>query len=551
MKGLLDTVEALPASKPLFMAQSKVITVGQIRKTATAICAGLSRPGPLFLHTASAAAFVAGLLAASRKGFSVRFPAHLQARYLHEIGADLGTVMTDQAIESTSALPIVLCDDEEAATSDRTSPDLDLIFYTSGVTGTPKKVLKKISQLESEALVLDELWGARAGQTIATVSHQHIYGMLFRIFWPVLSGRLSQDRATDYWEILFGMLSAETTLVTSPAHLTRLPENIGISSIPDLIFSAGAPLSLAAAQNALQRLGTVPIEVLGSTETGGIGWRQQRGENTLWTPLPGVRVCAGEGSILQVRSPFVSGDGPVATGDSVECVGEHFRLNGRADRIVKIDGKRVSLGRVEAALIAQIFIEAAAAIDLPSRKGALGAIVTLTAEGEAALVQHGAFRLTRSLRIALAPLLEPAERPKHWRFAPIPVNAQGKPLQSMLRACFEKHMPGEGRIISQQGSVAEIELSLPPSLVWFQGHFPGQPVLPGIAQVHLAAQWAECLWDWRPDGANLSQLKFRQIIRPGDTVRLKLTRDATDRRLSFAYQMDDVVASQGIIGGHA
>ncbi len=55
-------------------------------------------------------------------------------------------------------------------------------------------------------------------------------------------------------------------------------------------------------------------------------------------------------------------------------------------------------------------------------------------------------------------------------------------------------------------------MTLTPDLIWFRGHFPDQPVLPGIAQVHMAAQWAERLWDWKPAGANLSQLKFRRIL---------------------------------------
>lgn len=94
-------------------------------------------------------------------------------------------------------------------------------------------------------------------------------------------------------------------------------------------------------------------------------------------------------------------------------------------------------------------------------------------------------------------------------------------------------------------------MSLEPEWIWFKGHFPERPVLPGIAQVHLASQWAEHLWSWRPNGANLAQLKFRQILQPGDEVRLKLSRDAAQERLTFAYRLGDIVASQGIVGGAA
>ncbi len=548
MKGLLDTVATLPSGKPLFATGSSAITAGAIRKTATEIGARVSGKGTLFLHTESAALFVAGLLAASRRKLTVFLPAHLQPHYLNEIGVGYGTLLTDQDVNIATATPIALASEEEPPT-DASTHDLDLIFFTSGVTGTPKQVLKNITQLDDEARILEQLWGSRAGRTFATVSHQHIYGMLFRVFWPASSGRVSQDRSAEYWESLSGKLPASTTLITSPAHLTRLPNTeVLAGSVPGLIFSAGVPLSFEAAHQASQKLGSFPIEVLGSTETGGIGWRQQERKDALWTPLPGVHIEADEDGSMRVVSPLAGSGQAIATGDAVECVGAQFRLKGRVDRIVKIDGKRVSLNRVEKALLAQPIVSAAAVVDLPARKGQLAAIVELNANGKAALTKEGAFRLSRRLRIALAPLLEPGERPKHWRFDTIPANPQGKRVLASLRSCFAEQ-EFDGTIVARSDENAEIELALSPDLIWFEGHFPGQPVMPGIAQVHLAAQWSARIWNWKPQTANLSQLKFRQILRPGDEVRLKLARDMERQRLIFSYEIGEVVASQGIIGG--
>ena len=119
--------------------------------------------------------------------------------------------------------------------------------------------------------------------------------------------------------------------------------------------------------------------------------------------------------------------------------------------------------------------------------------------------------------------LERAERPKHWLFAPIPLDRQGKRVQALLRAKFARQGDsafGRVHLAALHGDKAEMAIELPPELIWFEGHFPGQPILPGIAQVHIAAQWAECLWGWAPTGADLSQMKFRHVIRPGDMVRL-------------------------------
>jgi acyl-CoA synthetase (AMP-forming)/AMP-acid ligase II/3-hydroxymyristoyl/3-hydroxydecanoyl-(acyl carrier protein) dehydratase len=549
MTGLLDSVAALPSGKPLFATGTGFVTAGQIRKTATAIGARFRGDSTVFLHTASAALFVAGLLAASRKRLPVCFPAHLQPHYLGEIGVGTGILLTDMNVAIATAIPISLAHEEEAPAPNAQAEDLHLIFFTSGVTGAPKKVPKRISQLDREAQTLEQVWGKQAGHTFATVSHQHIYGMLFRIFWPLAGGRVSQDISAEYWESLSGKLSAQTTLISSPAHLTRLPgAEVLKEARPGQIFSAGALLPFAAAQETRHRLGSVPIEVLGSTETGGIGWRQQAYEGALWTPLPGVDVTAREDGAMMVTSPFIAGDLAMATGDSVECMGTQFRLGSRVDRVVKIDGRRVSLNRVEDALLTLPGVMAAAAVDLPSRKGGLGAIVELGTEGKAALHKMGAFRLSRHLRAALAQHLEPGERPKHWRFEAIPTNAQGKRVRTSLRALFDRQPP-EGIVVARSEESAEISLALPPNMIWFAGHFPGQPVLPGIVQVHLAAQWAAYLWDWKPQTANLSQLKFRQILRPKDRADLLLTRDMTRQRLVFAYRIENIVASQGVIGG--
>jgi acyl-coenzyme A synthetase/AMP-(fatty) acid ligase/3-hydroxymyristoyl/3-hydroxydecanoyl-(acyl carrier protein) dehydratase len=410
-------------------------------------------------------------------------------------------------------------------------------------------VPKKIEQLDAEVAVLEELWPNGAQRVFATVSHQHIYGMLFRIFWPVLSGGISSDKPAEYWEQLANKLSPGSTLISGPAHLTRIPAaDTFARASPGMIFTSGSPLPFAAAQSARDRFGSLPVEVLGSTETGGIAWRRQDREDVLWTPFPPVNTASDIDGRLSVRSPFAGSEAVVFTGDIAEHFGTRFRLRGRGDRIAKIDGKRVSLARVEEELLAHSFVDNVAAIDLPARKGALGAIVQLSGAGRLVLVEKGAFRLSRDLRRALAARLEPAERPKHWLFGAIPMDRQGKRVQSALRALFEFVSPqtlGHGSVLDTGADKAEIRIDLAPDMIWFEGHFPGQPVLAGIAQVHMATLWSERLWGWKPSGGSLSQVKFRHILKPGDVVLLRLQRQP--HRLKYSYQLDDVIASEGTI----
>jgi hypothetical protein len=547
MSALLNAVCMAEPGALLFAGKRGPITAGQVRRTAMDVAVQLPDGQPVFLHTQSAALFVSGLLAAAMRGATVYCPAHVQPDYLREIGADRGIVLTDEAVTLATVLPLQLARD--TGRLDIIPGDLQLNFYTSGTTAAPKLVPKAIAQLDLEAQKLHTLWSAQAGPVYATVSHQHIYGMLFRIFWPVISQRVSADCAAETWEMLSGKL-AGATLVSSPAHLTRIPAGFEAAT-PAQIFSSGAPLPLPAALSAREQFGSLPIEVLGSTETGGIAWRRQNSAAALWTPFADVGIAADDDGRLVVTSA-VAGSTPVLTGDLVEKSGDQFRLKGRGDVVAKIDGNRVSLPRVEEALLSLPQIAAAAVVDLPQRKGALGAIVELTPQGTAALQDLGAFRLSRKLREHLVGRMEPRERPKHWLFAPIPLDRQGKRVQAVLRAKFQPH--GEaamGTLLAAavDSDMAELSLELQPGMTWFGGHFPGEPVLPGIAQTHIAVLWAECLWGFCPRGANLSQVKFRRIMRPGTIAVLRLGRDIDRGRLSFSYEANGIIASEGKIGG--
>ena len=55
-----------------------------------------------------------------------------------------------------------------------------LYFYTSGSTGQPKKIPRSLQQLFNEVCGLDASFDLpEQAIAIATVSHQHIYGLLF------------------------------------------------------------------------------------------------------------------------------------------------------------------------------------------------------------------------------------------------------------------------------------------------------------------------------------------------------------------------------------
>ena len=65
-------------------------------------------------------------------------------------------------------------------------------------------------------------------------------------------------------------------------------------------------------------------------------------------------------------------------------------------------------------------------------------------------------------------------------------------------------------------------LAVGPEMVFFQGHFPGDPVLPGIAQLHWAVGVAMSLFRFGEVPCEIKRLKFRNIIRPSSVLELVL-----------------------------
>lgn len=549
MKGLISTLLGLDARTPLFRRGAHWIHVGQVRKAAALAAQRLAgREGDLFVHTQSCANLVAGILAGALLHRRIVLPAHAQGPYLAEIGCAPDAVLEDAAFEAG-----LQADDSQAAFAGITENPA-IRFFTSGTTGHPKHVDTQLVQLELQVEALEQIWGGQIGHVRGTVSHQHIYGLLFRVLWPLMAGRQADDEMALYWEHLQADLGPDVTLISSPAHLTRVPASMATrQNRPRSVFSSGQALAFEAVKACTLAFGEAPIEVLGSTETGGIAWRRQVDTISPWTPLPGVRVFAGSDGALETQSPSGMDDRVHRTGDGILLLPDgRFHLRPRQDRIEKIDGKRVSLTRVEQALCGLGEIASAVALTLPARKQSLAAIVTLTEAGKAQHSALGSFRLSRQLRTACAHALEPAERPKHWRFVEaIPTDSQGKHVLSSLRALFDAPdvlAPLELEMLQFSETEAEFAFVLGPDLIFLDGHFPNRPILPGIAQVHIAAMLAWRLWQLELPSADMARVKFRHVLQPHDRVRLKLTRDLEKQRLRFSYHLGEIESAHGELG---
>lgn len=69
-----------------------------------------------------------------------------------------------------------------------------------------------------------------------------------------------------------------------------------------------------------------------------------------------------------------------------------------------------------------------------------------------------------------------------------------------------------------------LRLDVPPQLVCFADHFPGEPLLPGVVQLGWAVQLAQQQFGIGTPLHQVVQLKFQSPIRPGCELALHLQR---------------------------
>lgn len=443
-----------------------------------------------------------------------------------------------------------------------------LQVFTSGSSGEPQAIPKTLRQMSQEVMHLHTLWGHYRNALVSgTVSHQHIYGLLFRVLWPLAAGWCSDSHPCEYFEELAlrhypSPSSSEwpRLLISSPTHLSRVPENLdsAVSYGLSEIFSSGAPLMRDHSLHAKKYLGTGVLEIFGSSETGGIAWRQQEedAEDAKWQPVPGidVRLAPSDSDIpdcLEVRSSHLPDEHQwYRTSDRVRIDEQgRFTLLGRADRIVKAEGKRVSLDEMEKHLLQLSWVEQAHLLQLEGKRTEMAAVVVLSPEGQAALAANGKRAINVELRDKLLSYFERPTLPRKWRYVDaLPVNSQGKLQRLALQALFKKEdptpvdgsnntrpsLPTTLSVDDAQGQQT-LQLQIPEDLLYFDGHFEQAPILAGVVQIHWAEHFARKAFSPEGDFLRLEVVKFQKVITPGDEVTLDLSYDSGKNKIIFAY----------------
>ncbi|MBK5532601.1 acyl-CoA synthetase family protein [Pseudomonas sp. TH08] len=542
-------LKALPARA---ISHAPALDHAHLREQALSVAAGLQAQGVqrLALHLEDAGELAIALLGAWRAGVSVLLPSDLQPQTRARWSGDVDLWLTDHSDDRhlhdflQPALPGAELDLDQC----------QLSLCTSGSSGEPKRIDKTLRQLANEVEALEQLWGADLGEAciIGSVATQHIYGLLFRVLWPLCAGRPFVRKQLAFSEDLQRASREHPAFawIASPALLKRMGDNLDWPALSAVrrVFSSGGALPLEAAQSLHQRLQQWPTEILGSSETGGIAWRQ--GES-LWQPFADVELSQDNDGALLIASPYLPNGHVEHTADAARIAADgRFELLGRLDRIVKLEEKRISLPMLEQALVAHDWVVEARMGVVQENRASLGAVLVLSVSGLFALREHGRRSLTESLRRHLSQHCEALALPRRWRLLrQLPLNSQGKLPQADVEALLIADRPKTPEVLVQLETDGEwsLQLSVPPDLAYFSGHFPKAPVLPGVVQVEWALNLGRQLLNLSGPFAGMEVLKFQQLVRPGDEIQLHLRFDPERSKLYFAYRNDTATCSSGRI----
>lgn len=104
-------------------------------------------------------------------------------------------------------------------------------------------------------------------------------------------------------------------------------------------------------------------------------------------------------------------------------------------------------------------------------------------------------------------------------------------------------------IIEQSGDAILCRKRFRDDEFFFQGHYPGRPIVPGVILCEAAMQAGAVLLSrfidagpGVPVATRLNDVKFKRMIRPGDTVELAVK---LNERLADAFFLEAKVSCQG------
>ena len=305
--------------------------------------------------------FLVGFAAALIRGQTTLLPPSRAPKVMEEVGCSYpgSYYLTDgdDTVQGLTGLSLrQLKTDGGASIENPRIPghQLAVIAFTSGSTGAPRPNPKTWESLVHVAQKTGERIEIREGKhftIVATVPHQHMYGLETSIMLPLQRGwRIHAGRPffpEDIASILHDHPSPRI-LVSTPIHLRACV--MAQSQFPAVAYtlSATAPLPQQLAKQVETLFHTTMIEIYGFAEAGTIATRQPVQEDS-WTLLSDLALTElADG--YAIRTPYFSD--PVPIPDTIQSTSpQQFTLKGRPSHLINIGGYRASLDELNAQLL--------------------------------------------------------------------------------------------------------------------------------------------------------------------------------------------------------
>lgn len=364
------------------------------------------------------------------------------------------TETAGQAIKDSIFIPDVY--EKEAQPSEEeimnvpeiVSDETKILMFTSGSTGHPKAVLQRMTEFELDnAFILSRWYDEFAKRKVCAVNSQHhIYGFLFTISLPFATGTPFRRKRIEFPEEFESLDDESYMIIAVPAFLKRTCAEIsGENSEKKLplknpwIFTSGGAVSPELAKDTERVFGFCPLEVYGSTETSGIAYRQQSKNGLVWTPFDNAKIWLDkDDGCLTIISPYIKDPKGFKTGDLAEMYEDGtFLLKGRADSIVKIEEKRISVTEVENRLMQSGLVLDCSVVPMSDRRQYLAAAIVLNQEGKNKFCNAEKYLINRWFHDYLLQFFENVVLPKKWRYLEkLPADVQGKKHKNEIQALF-------------------------------------------------------------------------------------------------------------------
>lgn len=439
---------------------------------------------------------------------------------------------------------------------------------------------KKQNSIFTNSLQIESTSQTPRRLVFSSVSHNHLYGLSFKCFLPLLCGFCVSELQIMFPEFVlrFANKFKNSIYIASPVMLRNLAnaEHLGRLGSLAWIFSAGGKLDSKSAENLRSHLAAnaALCEIYGSSEAGVIA----QNTNGFLRKFPLVEISLNDNSRMQIKSPWSAlckDSKAVFSDDCAMLDGDKITLLGRSDRILKLHDRRISAEQIEELLRANALISDAS-VGFGKSENRLCAILVLSQSGAECFFEKGKKGLLKEITNAL-----PSELCAKLRYFYIkdslPYNERGKISRfNFLNAIEERAMPqfsplcailengeilskeflnekfGELKIehnftiksaknapLAQISGLKEMQFScfFSPSSFFFGGHFGGFAIVPGFVQIGLAVAMSAFFGLENMDLFKLEVSKFSGFIRANKSAIFRLWRQDSNTKKRFYFEI--------------